>query len=80
LSTPCTMTNLEDQVVWIITFDLYSIVDPASSYTTTGIALRIIWQCKPHHYIKVGIPVGGSYILWHICSKQELWSQRNSHC
>jgi hypothetical protein len=28
--------------VWIITFDLFGMGDPTSSYTTVGIALRII--------------------------------------
>jgi hypothetical protein len=26
------------------------------------------------------LSVDGRIILWHICLKQELWSQRNSHC
>jgi hypothetical protein len=37
---------------------------PSSSYTTTGIALRITWPRKPHHYMKVGIlgEEGGHYL------------------
>jgi hypothetical protein len=50
-------------LVWVITFDLSGKVDPASSYATTGIVLRIIWPRKPHHYVKVGIPSVG--ILWY---------------
>jgi hypothetical protein len=49
--------NLEDQgtFVRIITLDLPGLGDPASSYATAGIALRIIWPSKPHHYFKVEI-------------------------
>jgi len=32
---------------------------PASSCTTTSTALRIIFSCKPQHYMTVGIPLGG---------------------
>ena len=28
------------------------------AYTTTSIALRIMWPHKPHHYVKVGTPSG----------------------
>jgi hypothetical protein len=49
--------NLEDQV-WIITPDLSGIGGPTSGYTTNSIAFRIIWPCKPHHSVKVGIPLG----------------------
>jgi hypothetical protein len=50
--------NLEDQGTsfsLVITFDLSGKGDPVSSYATAGIALRIIWPRKPHHYVKVGI-------------------------
>lgn len=30
---------------------------PASSCTTISTALRIIWSCKPQHYMKAGIPL-----------------------
>jgi hypothetical protein len=40
---------------WVISFDLSSMVDPANIYATVGIALRIFWPRKPHHYCKVGI-------------------------
>jgi hypothetical protein len=40
--------------VWVITFNLSGMGGPASSYATAGIALRIIWLRKPHHYVKVG--------------------------
>jgi len=33
--------------------------DPTSSYTTAGKALRVIWPCKPYHYMKVGINMEG---------------------
>jgi hypothetical protein len=42
-------------LVWVITFDLSGKGDPASNYATAGIALRIIWPRKLHHYVKVGI-------------------------
>ena len=45
---------------WVITFDLSGLGDPASSYATAGLALRIIWPHKPHHCVKVGTPSGGS--------------------
>ena len=45
--------------VWVITFDLSGLGDPASSYATASLALRIIWPHKPHHYVKVGTCSGG---------------------
>jgi hypothetical protein len=30
------------------------------AYATTRIALGTMWPHKPHHYVKVGIPSGGS--------------------
>jgi hypothetical protein len=41
-------------------FDLSGMRGPASSYATAGIALRIIWLRKPHHYVKVEIPSVGT--------------------
>jgi hypothetical protein len=38
--------------------------DSASSYATAGIALRILWPCKPHH-IKVGMPLVGQHRTTH---------------
>jgi len=49
--------------VWVITFDLSGLGDPDSSYATAGLALRIIWTHKPHHYVKVGTPSGGETII-----------------
>ena len=53
--------NLEDQgislLVWVITFDLFDTGGPTSSYATAGIAVRILWPHKPHHYVKVKIPL-----------------------
>jgi hypothetical protein len=46
-------------LVWVITFDMSGMGGPTSSYTTAGTALRVIWPCKPYHYIKVGIPMEG---------------------
>jgi hypothetical protein len=45
--------------VWGITFVQSGLGGPASSYTTAGLALWIIWPHKPHHYIKVETPSGG---------------------
>jgi hypothetical protein len=53
--------------VWIITFDLSGMGDPTSSYATAGIALRIIWPRKLHHYVKAGIPTGGN--IWLLLTK-----------
>ena len=47
--------------VWVITFDLSSLGDPASSYATASLALRIIWPHKPHHYVKVGTRSRGQF-------------------
>ena len=49
--------------VWVITFDLSGLGDPASSCATAGLALRIIWPHKPNHYHKAGRSSGGCYIL-----------------
>jgi hypothetical protein len=42
---------------------------PASNYATAGIALRIIWLRKPHHYVKVEIPSVGTLP----CKKENCW-------
>ena len=49
--------------VWAITFNLSVLGVPASSYATAGLALRIIWQHKPQHYVKVETPSGGPQYL-----------------
>jgi hypothetical protein len=46
--------------VWVITFDLSGKGDPASSYATADIALRIVWPRKPHYYVKERIPSVGT--------------------
>jgi len=63
---PHSTPNLEVQV-WIITSDLSGMGGPTSGYTTNSIAFRIIWPCKPHHYVKVGIPLrwGGEHWTLH---------------
>jgi len=33
---------------------------PTSSYATASLALRMIWPLKPHHYVIVEIPFGGT--------------------
>jgi hypothetical protein len=50
-------------LVWIIPFDLSGMGGPTSSYATAGIALRVIWPHKPHHYVKVETPSEGSLLL-----------------
>jgi hypothetical protein len=52
--------------VWIITFDLSSMGDPTNSCATAGITLRIICPRKPHHYVKVGMPTGGTNLLCNV--------------
>jgi hypothetical protein len=46
--------------VWVIPFDLSSLGDPVRNYASAGLALRIIWPHKPHHYVKVLTPSGGN--------------------
>jgi hypothetical protein len=43
---------------------------PTSSYTTTGIALRISGALKPHHHNKVETPSVGKTKYW-----DETWKQ-----
>jgi hypothetical protein len=45
----------------MITLAYSSKGDPASSYSTAGMALRIIWPLKPLDYIKVRLPSVGVY-------------------
>jgi hypothetical protein len=49
--------------VWHLPFDLFGLGDPASSYATTDIALRVIEACKPHHHDKVETLGGGDFSL-----------------
>jgi len=62
LLAPSTIPNVEDQgihfFVWGVTFDFYGMGGPTSNYAKACIALRMIWLCKPHHYIQLGIPSG----------------------
>ena len=46
--------------VWVIIFDLSGLGYPASSYSTAGLALRIIWPHKPHDYVKIETTSGGN--------------------
>jgi hypothetical protein len=39
--------------VWHLPFDLFGLGDPANSYATTDIILRVIGARKPHHHDKV---------------------------
>jgi hypothetical protein len=45
-------------LVWNLTLDLSGLRDPASRYTTTGIALEITGSHKPHFHGKMEIPLG----------------------
>jgi hypothetical protein len=49
--------------VWVITFDLSGMGGAARSYTSTSVALRVIWPHKSHHCAKVGIPLGWQPIV-----------------
>ena len=49
--------------IWVITFDLSSQNDPASSYVTAGLVLRIIWPLRPHYYAKLGTFSGAIVFL-----------------
>jgi hypothetical protein len=50
-------------LVWLLPFDLSGILGPTSSYATASNALRFIWPCKPHRYIKIGINLVRSNIF-----------------
>jgi hypothetical protein len=58
--------------VWHLPFDLFGLGDPASSYATADITLRLIGARKPHHHDKVETHGGPeiqvakiSNLLWH---------------
>lgn len=46
-------------IVWVITFDLSSMRDLASSCSTAGLAFRVFWLRQPNFYVKAGIPSAG---------------------
>ena len=54
LSISCTWRTRLSVCIWVIAFELSVMEDPASSYAT-DIALMILWSCKPHPYIRVGL-------------------------
>jgi hypothetical protein len=62
--------------VWVITFDMSGTWCHKSSITTARIALRIMWPRKPHHYIKVGIPLVG----WNSCKNVLPQIFKTKHC
>jgi hypothetical protein len=43
----------------VITFDMYGKGGPTSSYATASVAFKIIWPHQPHHYVTIGLPLGG---------------------
>jgi hypothetical protein len=49
---------------YLIPFDLSGMGGSTSSYATAGIALRVIWPHKSHHYVKVETPSGGMRYEW----------------
>jgi hypothetical protein len=59
LAQPPTWRTRLSVLVWIIPFDLSGMGGPTSSYATAGIALRVIWPHKAHHYVKVETPSWG---------------------
>jgi hypothetical protein len=63
LAQPPTWRTRVSLSVWIIPFDLSGLGDPTSSYATAGIALKVIWPRKPHHYVRVETPSGGIFYL-----------------
>jgi hypothetical protein len=44
--------------IWLLPFDLSGLGDPASSYATAGIALRVTEALKPPDRVKVETPWG----------------------
>jgi hypothetical protein len=44
--------------VWLLPFHLSGLVDPASSYATAGIALRVTEARTLPHHVKVETPSG----------------------
>jgi hypothetical protein len=49
--------------VWLLPLDLSGMGDPATSYATASIALRVSEALKPHHHDKVEAPsVGIGYL------------------
>jgi hypothetical protein len=50
---PPTWRTRVSLLVWIIPFVLSGKGGPTSSYAAAGIALRVIWPYKPHHYVRV---------------------------
>ena len=52
---PLTWRTRVSLFLWVNTFDLSFTGGPTSSHPTAIIALRIIWRCKPHNYIKVNL-------------------------
>lgn len=51
-------------LVWNLTLDLSGLRDPASRYTTTGIALEITGSHKPHCHDKMEMPSGRQMHLY----------------
>jgi hypothetical protein len=64
LAQPPTWRTRVSLSVWIIPFDLSGLGDPTSSYATAGVALRVFWSRKPHHYVKVETPSGGGLYIY----------------
>ena len=49
--------------VWVITFDLFGMGGPTSSYATARIAIRVTWPRKPYHRVSVVTPLGGNHVF-----------------
>jgi hypothetical protein len=46
--------------VWLLPLDLFGMDNPASSYATASIALRVSGALKPHHHDKAETPLVGT--------------------
>jgi len=55
-----TWRNRVPILVGVSAFHLSSMRGPTSSYATASLPVRVIWPHKPHHYIRVVIPLLGS--------------------
>ena len=54
-----TWRNRVSLFVWVITFDLYGMDGPTSSYATASTTLSIISTHNPHHFVNVRITSDG---------------------
>ena len=65
-------------LVWPLPFDLTAKGDPTSSYTTGGIALRVIGVLKPPYHDKVEAPAGERSLIYIYYNTYYMF-RRNDH-